>query len=59
MNSHKTLGGDNLTDSAQDLLNALQALLGRIQLDKECRYWFPKEQEDAKKAIAKALTPQN
>lgn len=46
----------NLTDdTAKELLDALQALLGRIQLDKECRYWFPKEQEDARKAIAKAL----
>lgn len=55
MSDHKTLADDNLADSAQELLDALQALLGRIQLDKECRYWFPKEQEDARKAIAKAL----
>lgn len=55
MSVQKTLTDDNLADSAKELLNALQALLGRIQLDKECRYWFPKEQEDARKAIAKAL----
>ena len=59
MSDHKALADDNLADSAQELLDALQALLGRIQLDKECRYWFPKEQEDARKAIAKALTPQS
>ncbi len=55
MSAHKNLDDDNLADTAKELLGALQALLGRIQLDKECRYWFPKEQEDARKAIAKAL----
>jgi hypothetical protein len=41
--------------SAPDLLDALQALLERLQLDCEAKSWFPKEQDDARKAIAKAL----
>ena len=44
-----------LIAAAPDLLEALQALLERLQLDGEARAWFPKEQNDARKAIAKAL----
>jgi hypothetical protein len=44
-----------LVCAAPDLLEALQALLGRLQLDGEAKAWFPKEQDDARKAIAKAL----
>lgn len=48
-----------LIAAAPDLLEALQALLERLQLDGEAKAWFPKEQGDAIKAIAKALTPQS
>jgi hypothetical protein len=46
---------DSLRSSHSDLLEALQALLERLQLDGEAKAWFPKEQGDAIKAIAKAL----
>lgn len=44
-----------LIAAAPDLLEALQALLERLQLDGEAKAWFPKEKDDAREAIAKAL----
>lgn len=55
---YHTLGGADdarLMCAAPDLLEALQALLERLELDGEAKAWFPKEQDDARKAIAKAL----
>lgn len=55
--SERAIANSRLIEAAPDLLEALQALLERLQLDGEAKAWFPKEQEDAIKAIAKALTP--
>ena len=44
----------HLIAAAPDLLEALEALLDRVQLDGDSKNWFAKEQHDAMTAIAKA-----
>lgn len=43
-----------LIAAAPDLLEALEALLDRVQLDGDSKNWFAKEQHDAMAAIDKA-----
>lgn len=44
----------HLIAAAPDLLEALEALLDRVQLDGDSKNWFAKEQHDAMAAIDKA-----
>jgi len=43
-----------LIAAAPELLDALENLLYRIASEEDTAGWFPREQEDARKAIAKA-----
>lgn len=43
-----------LIAAAPDMLEALEALLNRIQHDKDAKHWFVEEQIMARNAIAKA-----